>query len=96
MSYATKLLIFNEFVEYFLKNDKKKAKQYEEEMWGDDIMYIYIQYKGAGVEDDLPYMCNMLWREEGGEWKSIRYNGSSPFAAWFGSNDDMEEEEESE
>lgn len=90
MSYAQKYLMWDEFVEYFLNGDKKKAKKYEEHKDGDEEYgYIYIDYKGSDEKDDLPYMCNILWREPNGEWKKMRFNGSSPFAYWFGSNDDI-------
>jgi hypothetical protein len=53
-----------------------------------------VEYKSNDVED-LPYMCNMLWRVSEGKWKKMRYNGSSPFAMWWCSNegDDYEEDE---
>jgi hypothetical protein len=97
MSYARKYLVWDEFVEYFLNGNMKDAKKYEEHKDGDEEEgYIYIDYKWKEEKDDLPYMCNILWRETDGKWKKTRFNGSSPFAYWFGSNEDVEEDIEEE
>nr|WPF46783.1 MAG: hypothetical protein [Lake Baikal virophage 12] len=91
----SKNILFAEFVDYFLDNDTQKSKQYEEHKEGDDdYEFVVVEYKSNDVED-LPYMCNMLWRVSEGKWKKMRYNGSSPFAMWWCSNegDDYEEDE---
>jgi hypothetical protein len=87
----SKNILFAEFVDYFLDNDTQKSKQYEEHKEGDEE-FVVVEYKSNDV-DDLPCMCNMLWRVADEKWKKTRYSGSSHFAMWWCSieEDDYED-----
>jgi hypothetical protein len=74
---------FDEFVEFFLNDDKTKVEKYKNKM-EDDIIMIEYEY----LDDD--YMVSMRWREEDGKWKRMRYNGSSSFAMWWCQFDEEE------
>lgn len=84
---------FKQFVEYFLHDNKKLAKEYLKKFteydenidWEDEDneCYIDIYYK---YEDDSNCWIKLLWRvDEKQKWIKTRYNGSSPFAYWWGS-----------
>ena len=83
---------FKDFVDYFLDNDIEEAKKYNEYVEDDGIVIEYY-YKN----ELSPCMLKMCWRlSPNNKWRSMRYNGSSPFAMWWCSLDDEEEESDSE